>query len=278
MKLKYFLIAILFCSFSVRGQQVTVGGSVNVMLPSGSTTISQSTALSLLQQKFPSDGYTNNLISSFPGYTYYNLNGNILRLSYKLFDGRGAFLTNEKTKIDAIGTENSINTTIQKTSTITTFSNGNPTLLTYFTGGSVATYHFTCTNPYNTDILTGVLHFAVADKTTVTTMLNALLTTVYFIPRNVTFTMTNSSSSAVIVTFVNGPSNLTLTLQPGTTNSTVQVLSGLYSVLTIKPAIPGSTVTRTMTLGTRAPVTAPGNAFSNVVISPGSSDLTLTVQ
>jgi len=265
-------------SLSAIGQQITVGGSVNVTLPSGYTSLTQASALTALQQKFPSFAYPQYLVSSNANYVYYNLNGNILMLSYQQVDGRGTYLANQKLRHDAAGSEDGINARIKYTSSITTLVNNISILLTYNSGGGVSTYSFTCCNPYNRDILIGTLHFADADKATLTTMLNTLFSSIYFIPRNVTFTMSNSATSAVIVTFVNGPSNLSVTLQPGTVNLTNQVLSGLYSVLTIRPAIPGSTVTRTMTLGTRPPVTAPGNAFSNAIIAPGSSDLTLTVK
>src|ERR1700749_4005822 len=123
MKNIYLIMITLFLSISAIGQQITVGGSVNVTLPSGYTSLTQASALTALQQKFPSFAYTQYLVSSYPNYVYYNLNGNILMLAYQSIDGRGAYLANQKVKHDAAGSENGINARIQYTSSITTLAN-----------------------------------------------------------------------------------------------------------------------------------------------------------
>ena len=264
----------LFFGVSAIGQQITVGGSVNVTLPAGSAQLTQAAATTLLQQKFPSYPYTSEMISlngTLP-YTYCNVNGNLLQLYYKQVDGRGTYLTSQKAQYDALGAENGANTRIQYTSSISTIGN-NPVLLTYNTGGGVATYHFVCSSStYNTGAIIGTLSFAPGDKTAVTATLNTILSSITFVS---TFSINNKTTTPFQLTFRRSDGvSINISLAPSTNNLTSLIPVGTYT-LTISPA--GMPASHNIIFGNRPIVVGAGTTFTNVNISSGSSDLSLLI-
>ncbi|WP_073403181.1 DUF5977 domain-containing protein [Mucilaginibacter sp. OK098] len=93
--------------------------------------------------------------------------------------------------------------------------------------------------------------------------------------QNVTFNLSNTTNSAYQVSFSSpGYSNTYNFLVPG--SSSISIPAGTYSVDVY--TIDGTTVSRTFILGLRAPIVAPRATFSNVNVSTGSSDLSLSIQ
>jgi hypothetical protein len=267
-------IITFFFGLSAFGQQITVGGSVNITLPAGSAQLTPASATTLLQQKFPSDPYTSEMISlngSLP-YSYYNINGNLLQLYYKQVDGRGTYLTSQKAQYDAIGSENGMHTQTQYTSAISTMGN-NPVFLEYYTGGGVATYHFLCSsNTYNTGAIIGTLSFAPGDKTAVTATLNTMLSSIAFVS---TFVINNKTTTPFQLTFkASNGTSINISLPPSTNNLTSLIPVGTYT-LTISPA--GMPASHNIIFGNRPIVVGAGTTFTNVNISSGSSDLSLLI-
>ncbi|MFI5160302.1 MAG: hypothetical protein ACHQHN_03450 [Sphingobacteriales bacterium] len=267
-------ITTLFFGLSAIGQQITLGGSVNITLPAGSAQLTQAAATTLLQQKFPTYPYTSEIISlnSTLPYTYCNVNGNLLQLYYKQADGLGTYLTSQKSQYDAMGSENGMNTRIQYASSISTIGN-NPVLLTYHTGAAKATYSFICSsNVYNTGAIIGTLNFAPGDKTAVTATLNTILSSIAFVG---TFNISNKTTTPYQLTFkASNGTSINISLPPSTNNLAPQIPVGTYTLI-ISPA--GMPASHNIILGNRPIVTGAGTTFTNVNISSGSLDLSLLI-
>jgi hypothetical protein len=272
----YFLTISLFISSLTKGQQITISYSVNVTLPTGSSSITAANALNLVTQKFPSYPYLNDLVGSSAYFSYYNIGGNLLQLYYKPEDGRGSYLATQKQRSDAIGAEDGINTSIQYTSSISNTPGGVAILLTYTTASGLSIYHFIANNPNGTGVLIGKLSFAVGDITAVTTILTTILNSIAFITPSVPFVVSNTTANYLRLIFQNGPNgNVTITLNPHTSNlSTVIPIYNNYQLVVSPNGQPG---TCTFKLGVRSPVSGVSTTFNNVNISPGSYDLSMTI-
>jgi hypothetical protein len=88
----------------------------------------------------------------------------------------------------------------------------------------------------------------------------------------VTFTLSNATGLIQYQATFSGPNSVVVDFPPNGT-TTFQIPMGVYSV-SINPA---GTFVKTFTLGNRTPVTAHYASFTNVNVSPGSSDLTLSI-
>ncbi len=87
------------------------------------------------------------------------------------------------------------------------------------------------------------------------------------------FTLTNSTGvSGFVAAFSGGVGNFNF---PATGSTTVNVPAGSYTV-TINPV--NGPVNRKFLLGARAPITAPGYAFTNVIVAPTGTETPLIIQ
>ncbi|WP_374949938.1 hypothetical protein [Mucilaginibacter sp.] len=90
----------------------------------------------------------------------------------------------------------------------------------------------------------------------------------------ITFKMLNNSNSGFTVTFTGNGSNINFAFPAGADTSGL-IPPGTYN-LVVSPS--GNAVSKTMYLGQRNAVTAPGQIFNNVIVSMGSTDLSLKIQ